>query len=61
MQFIPTLAYNLISVCQLMANGFSIKFDGTFCSILDKKTWKQAMPMKKTMNNMFPLELSNVH
>ena len=39
-QFVPNLAHNLISVDQLLVNGYSVIFDDNLCTISDKKTWK---------------------
>ena len=37
-QFVPTLAHNLLSVGQLMTSGYSVMFDGSSCVINEKKT-----------------------
>ena len=58
-QFIPSLAHNLISVGQLLANGYSVNFHDTICYITDKKTGRQVASVYKTLNNTFPLELTN--
>ena len=61
MQFVPNLAHNLISVGQFLANGYSITFYDTLCTITDKKTGKCVVSIYKTLNNMFPLELTDIH
>ncbi|KAJ0105786.1 hypothetical protein Patl1_18156 [Pistacia atlantica] len=37
-QFVPNLGYNLLSVGQLMAGGYSISFDDGACVIKDKQS-----------------------
>ena len=36
---VPNLAHNLLSVGQLMDNGYTILFDDGACVIKDKKSW----------------------
>lgn len=38
-QYVPTLAHNLLSVGKLMTSGHSVVFDGNACAINDKKIW----------------------
>ena len=45
-QFVPNLAHNLIGVGQLLTNGYSINFDDTMGSIIDKKIGKQVASIK---------------
>lgn len=59
-QFVPNLAHNLLSVGQLLSCGYSVTFDNTACLIIDKKTGKQVASVSKTVNNMFPLSISDV-
>ncbi|KAL4273006.1 hypothetical protein GQ457_13G030250 [Hibiscus cannabinus] len=58
-QFFPDLGYNLLSVGQLMASGYSVIFDDVACIIKNKKSGKQ-VHVHKTPNNMFPLDVSNM-
>ena len=60
-QFVPKLAHNLISVGQLLVIGYSVSFDDTLCTITDKKTGKCVVSIYKTLNNMFPLGLTDIH
>ena len=45
---------------QLLANGYSVNFDDTVCSIIDK-TRKQVASIYKILNNTIPLELTDMH
>ena len=58
-QYVPTLAHNLLSVGQLMKGGFSILFGGNACVIIDKKSRQTVANMLVTQNNMFPFDISN--
>ena len=57
--FVPDLGYNLLSVGQLMANGYSILFDEDACVVTNKKSRKQVHVIK-TPNKMFPLYVFNM-
>jgi len=57
--FVPDLGYNLLSVGQLMASGYSILFDEDTCVITNKKSGKQVHVIM-TPNKMFPLDVSNM-
>ncbi|XP_074266058.1 uncharacterized protein LOC141588518 [Silene latifolia] len=37
-QFVPGLAHNLLSIGQLMNNGYKIIFDDDMCAVIDKKS-----------------------
>lgn len=39
-QFVPSLAHNLLSVGQLMISGYKVVFDGNSCVVYDKKSSK---------------------
>ncbi|KAL4354891.1 hypothetical protein GQ457_06G009200 [Hibiscus cannabinus] len=56
--FVHGLAFNLLSVGQLMSSDFSVLFDDDLCVIKEKKLGKIVnVPMSG--NNMFPLEVSD--
>ncbi|XP_016570895.2 uncharacterized protein LOC107868760 [Capsicum annuum] len=59
-QFVPSLAYKLLSVGQLMVNGYSILFDNDSCIVSDKKSGQTVAIVPMTQNNMFPLNVSNI-
>ena len=59
-QFVPNLAHNLLSVGQLLENGYSVLFDGLTCSIKDRNTGRDIISTHKTKNNMFSLEITNL-
>jgi hypothetical protein len=58
-QFVPNLGYNLLSVGQLMAGGYSIVFDNDACVITNKKSGKK-VHVSMTPNKMFPLDVSTM-
>lgn len=58
-QFVPDLGYNLLSVGQLMTDGYSVWFDDDACVITNKKSGKKVC-ITMTPNNMFPLDVSNM-
>lgn len=37
-QYVPSLAHNLLSIVQLLANGYSVLFVGDTCTIKDSNT-----------------------
>ena len=58
MQYIPCLAYNLLSVGQLLESGFSVLFDDSSCIIRDKKMGKFFFfSVQMTKNRMFPFDV----
>ncbi|TYK18373.1 putative gag-pol polyprotein, identical [Cucumis melo var. makuwa] len=59
-QHVPDIGYNLLSVGQLMENGYSILFDDGVCLIKNKQTGRVLAKVKMTQSKMFPLEVSNV-
>lgn len=59
-QYVPALGFNLISVGQLMQNGYLVLFDNGECCIREKKTGRKMISIMMTKNQMFPLDLSTV-
>ncbi|KAL3533483.1 hypothetical protein ACH5RR_007004 [Cinchona calisaya] len=59
-QYVPSLAHNLLSVGQLMASGYSVLFDDGACVIKDKNLGQTMINVHVTKNKMFPLEVSKV-
>ena len=57
-QYVPSLAYNLLSVGQLMENGYYVLFDDNACTIHDKKTGQQFFAVQMTKNRVFPFDMS---
>ncbi|XP_073120321.1 uncharacterized protein [Henckelia pumila] len=57
-QFVPDLGYNLLSVGQLMACGYSISFDNGACVIKKKNSENTLITVNMAPNKMFPLEVS---
>ncbi|KAJ4789254.1 polyprotein [Rhynchospora pubera] len=58
--YIPQLSQNLLSIGQMMDNGYTISFKGDNCRISDAETDQTMAIVKKTMNNLFPLEIEKV-
>lgn len=59
-QFVPSLAHNLLSVGQLIGNGYKLVFENGECRIFDDKAGDQLMVVKQNKNNLFPVEFSQV-
>lgn len=59
-QFVPNIAHNLLSVGQMMSNGYRIVFDDDACTIVEKKSGHVVAVVKMTQNKMFPLDASNI-
>ncbi|KAK2983132.1 hypothetical protein RJ640_022604 [Escallonia rubra] len=59
-QFVPNLRYNLLSVGQLMADGYSVLFNDGACVIKDKQSGCRMINISMTQNKMFPLEVSKI-
>lgn len=53
MQYVPSLAHNLLSVGQLLANGCSVAFEGDQCSIKDVATGMQILVIQKNEKKIF--------
>ncbi|KMT07734.1 hypothetical protein BVRB_6g146570 [Beta vulgaris subsp. vulgaris] len=58
--FVPNLAHNLLSVGQLVKNGYVVVFDDGHCVIKDKKSGQNIASVSMTRNKMFPLDMSSV-
>ena len=58
--FVPTLSHNLLSVGQLIDDGYSVIFDDGSCTIRDKKSGLIIVNVCMTQNKMFPLDVSNI-
>jgi len=57
--YIPNLKHNIISVRQLMENGYDVIFKGSTCLILDKPPNRKLIAkIQMIKNRMFPLNLS---
>lgn len=54
------IVHNLLSVGQLLSNGYSILFDNEACIIQDKNTGMQLASVQMNKNRMFPLEVLNM-
>lgn len=59
-QFVPSLAHNLLSVGQLLSNGCRVLFDEDSCAISDKESGHTLALIHMTRNRMFPLDVMNV-
>lgn len=59
-QYVPSLAHNLLSVGQLMENGYSVLFDDNICTICDKKGIKSVCS-SMTKNKMFLFNVSKIN
>ena len=59
-QYVPSIVHNLLSVGQLLSNGYFVLFDNEDCIIRDKDTGLQLASVQMTKNRMFPLEVSNM-
>ena len=58
--FVPTLSHNLLSVGQLVNDGYSVIFDDGSCTIRDKKSGLIIVNVCMTQSKMFPLDVSNI-
>lgn len=59
-QLVPRLAHNLLSVGQLLSKGYSVTFKGNSCIIMDDQTKEHIVSIPRTVNNMFPLDITKV-
>ncbi|XP_039137235.1 uncharacterized protein LOC120274764 [Dioscorea cayenensis subsp. rotundata] len=59
-QYVPNLAHNLLSVGQLIANGYQLIFEKRRCRIIDEKAGIQLMVVNQNKNNLFPIEFSQI-
>lgn len=59
-QYVPSLAHNLLSVGQLIKGGYSILFENDCCNIYDKKkSSHKIVGVQMTQNKMFSLNVSD--
>ena len=56
--YVPGLTENLLSVGQLMENGYSLKFDDGKCIIFDKRRNQIITEVKMAQNKVFPLSMT---
>lgn len=59
-QYVMGLAHNLLSIGQLLSNGYFILFADNTCTIADLKTEMKVISIPQTQNNMFPLNVASV-
>lgn len=59
-QFVPSLAHNLLSVGQLMASGYKVQFSDGECSVRDAKTNNLVARIQMKSHRLFPLEAEDV-
>ena len=57
-QYVPSLAHNLLSVGQLVEAGYSVRFGANQCEISDAETHKPVLRIKMSTNRMFPVEFN---
>lgn len=55
-KYVPNLAYNLLSIGELIANGFNVVFAKDQCSIQDARFGSKLLAMQKYKNNLFLVE-----
>lgn len=58
--YVPNLAYNLLSVNQLIFSGYSALFSNQACYIKDAKTGQLVIKVQMTTNKMFPLDIAQM-
>ncbi|XP_039131784.1 uncharacterized protein LOC120268441 [Dioscorea cayenensis subsp. rotundata] len=58
--YVPNLAYNLLSVSQLILSGYSVLFSNETCYIKDAEIGQLVTKVQMTANKMFPLDLSRM-
>lgn len=54
---VPSLHENLLSLVQLLENGYKLKFDNNMCNIYDKTDKKQVMTTIEMKNRTFSLNI----
>lgn len=59
-QYVPNLSCNLLSVGQLLENGYYVLFDDFCCSIHDKKSGNLLVTIPMAQNKIFPLNVNDV-
>ena len=55
--YVPRLTQNLLSVGQLVQEGYIVKFDNNQCHIYDKKNGQLITTTKMALNKIFPLKM----
>jgi gag-polypeptide of LTR copia-type/Integrase core domain/GAG-pre-integrase domain len=58
--FIPELTQNLLSIGQLMKNGYKILFERDVCTIRDGSSNQILSETKMASNKLFPMEIADV-
>ena len=58
--YVPQLSQSLLSIGQMMENGYTVKFEGNLCKIEETKTRRVIAAIQKTENNLFPLKIAQV-
>lgn len=58
-QYVPSLAYNLLSVGQLILGGYTVLFDKKECCIKDQQTWHTLANIHMIKNRMFSLKVAS--
>lgn len=58
-QYVPRLAHNLVSVGQLLSQGYDVMFGSGSCSIVERNSGEAGVNVKRMNNNMFPLKLTD--
>ena len=56
--YVPSLSQNLLSVGQLVENGYMLTFDKDKCTIVDKKRYQNATTLPMASNKVFPFSMS---
>lgn len=59
-QFVPNLAHNLLSVGQIVANGYILMFKNRKCRTVDEKIDTQLMSINQNKNNLYPTEFTQI-
>lgn len=59
-KYVWKVAHNLLSVGQLTAPSYLATFKGLKCIITNKESGYHIGKLQKTLNNMFPLEVSSI-
>ena len=58
--YVPNLAYNLLSVGQLILSGYNVLFTNQACYIRDAETEQLMIKVQMTANKMFPLDIAQM-
>lgn len=57
----PKLAYNLLSVGQLMNAGYKVEFSNRECTVSEIQTNTQVARISMMSHRLFPLDANDVH